>query len=868
MTGGPIAEALRHALASLDVDEDTFENLVEMVTDANTENSGGDARQFGKCLEELLEPFLLAFGADPSSVELTCLQVAVAVRGLPEVENDVAAAPPKDVAAANAGPTQKASAPKEAEAKKPAEPGMSLAAFCSAGAGRKASGGYPRTGDGSQGGDKAKPKTLGALMATQVDTADGWGIASPDGLQARADDDSDDDAKAESKQGKLSVREAQKLQKAEKRAQRIQRAEAEANRPPASEDLDDIAAYGLRETREPTEDGGRVNRGVHVEGPGSRNIHLEDISVVIAGEKGSVDLLKETDLHLTAGHVYGLIGKNGSGKTTFLRRLAARALPGLPKHLRFGYVAQELAALQGEQTALEAVVNSDEERWNLLKERQELEAALAGAAALKDAKSLAEADAKAQRFTEIEERLEAIDADGAEDRARQALSMLYFSEKMITQPVANMSGGWKMRLALVRALFSRPDVLLLDEPTNHLDLHGVLWLQQHLNNEWGADAKKKDRIVMVVSHDRSFLDACVTDILEIHECKLRNFTGNYSDYLERVADEQRCLLLKKAEAERQEKQVMKDLKSMKKDARAHKDDKKVRQLKSREKKVEKELQLSSAREFGSDKGDIVTKLREDVTLRFRFHEVDVFWDEDTNFLEVDQASVRQGGTPILRKVTLTLQPWSRIAIVGANGSGKSTLMKALCGELQIEEGPKGRGRKHPQYKPGFVSQNHLESLAGCLHKNCIEYLRDQLPDGSNLRGAADTLTKQSDDSVLRAHLGSFGMGKDALKKVGYLSGGQKARLSLCAATWWGPNTLLLDEPTNHLDVDSLDALSLGLQSFEGAVIVVSHNQGFLRALCDELWIVQDGSVKACPKGEEAFDEFFAKYVKQVKAALK
>jgi len=531
-------------------------------------------------------------------------------------------------------------------------------------------------------------------------------------------------------------------------------------------------------------------------------------------------------------------------------------------------VAQELAALQKDRSPIEAVIDADQERSALLKEREELEALLNGAEALQDPKAIAEAEAHAQRFTEVEQQLEAIEADSAEDRAQDMLRLLGFKESAMRQQMDTLSGGWRMRVALSCALSTRNDVLLLDEPTNHLDLHGVLWLQEHLRNEWGEGAKKKDRIVVIVSHDRSFLDNCATDILEINECKLRTFTGNYSNYLERVADEQRLLLLKKAEAERQDKLAMKEMRAMKKVAREHKDEKKIRQLKSKEKKMEKASSLCSAREFGTDADDIRTKLREDVNLRFRFPDVDVTWDAESNFLEVDNACVKQGGTVILRRVTLTVEPGSRIAIVGSNGSGKSTLMQALAGELKFEEGPRGRGRKHPAFKPGFVAQNHLESQAGGLNYNCVKYMREQLPDGENLRNGENVLSKKSDDSVIRALLGKFGMGNDALKKVGYLSGGQKARLSLAASTWWCPNTLLLDEPTNHLDIDSLDALSIGLQAYEGAVIVVSHNQGFLQTLCDELWIVQDGTVKVCPKGEEAFEEYLAKYVKQVRKSLK
>lgn len=220
---------------------------------------------------------------------------------------------------------------------------------------------------------------------------------------------------------------------------------------------------------------------------------------------------------------------------------------------------------------------------------------------------------------------------------------------------------------------------------------------------------------------------------------------------------------------------------------------------------------------------------------------------------------------VLQNLILTLDSTSRVAVVGGNGAGKSTLLRALAGELKTEEGPRGRGRVHPSFDPGYVTQNHLESQAQHLHSNCVEYLREQLPDEKLVRGA--TLTRQSEEPVLRAHLGNFGLGRDAIKKVGFLSGGQRARLSLATATCQRPSVLLLDEPTNHLDVDSLDALTLGLQAYEGAVVVVSHNRGFVEALCDELWVVQDRSVKAYPKGEEAFSQYFGDYVKSVRASL-
>ncbi|CAK0902574.1 unnamed protein product [Prorocentrum cordatum] len=877
------AQALKPVLDPFDVDEDTFESLRDMVKEAFGEHGAGGANKLAPQLEELLEPFLLAFGAEPTAVPTAALQVAVSLCGLPE---PTAAAKPVAAPDPVAAPAA-AQKPAEAERKPAAGGGFTLEAFCaggSSGSGAKAKAKAFAPAQRGGGGAGGAPKTLSGLWKTEVhakvkaawDLGQGAAEGGGDGFVLREDSGgSDEEHDEEGEPQEDGAREKQARERRQRketsRALRLAAAEARANAAP-TEDLATVASLGLSETREGKVEADkkkRPARAPHMRGAGGRNVHLEGINVTLNGPTGSVDLLKEADVHLSAGHVYGLVGKNGCGKTTLLRRLATGAVPGLPPHLRFRYMAQELSCLNPEQTPLEAVVHSDEERRELLEERERLDALLSGAEQAKGAEELAAADARAQRFLEVERCLEAIDADGAEDRAQTMLRVLNFDDATMRRPTGSLSGGWQMRLALAVVLFSRPDVLLLDEPTNHLDLHGVLWLQRHLRCEWGAASAKKDRIVVIVSHDRSFLDACATDILEIHSCKLRNFAGNYSAYLDRVLDEQRLALLKREEEERAEKVAEKELRAMKKKAREHKDDKKVRQLKSKEKQLtERKLKLSSAREFGDGRDDIFAKLREDTSLRFRFPEADNVLDADTNYLEMDGATIRQGDRVILKNVTLTIEPRSRIAIVGANGAGKSTLMKALCGELKADEGPRGRGKIHPAFKPAFVSQNHLERLEGSLRVNCMDHLREQLPDASTLRNTEGMLTKQCDDSLIRATLGNFGMGRDALKKVGYLSGGQRARLSLATATWWEPTALLLDEPTNHLDVDSLDALTLGLQAFDGPVVVVSHSRGFLEALCEELWIVRDGTVHVCTKGEEAFAQFFAQYVKQVEASLK
>jgi len=848
-----------------------------------------------------LEPFLLAFGAEPTGVPGAAMQVAVSLKGLPS-EQPVARPEPVlvevrhskteecEIVSNKRAPGQ--TKPSIAPAAKTSPGHATLADFCAAptkqgAATSKAANGARSVADPAK---EASALSLGALWTSKADPHGNVSSAWTMEEQLTYNDDPEFEAALRREEAldmvapddHAAADKASKGGAGEKRRQGGQRARKDAAASATAvtskepeENLADIAAHGMREAQATLEcDTGA--RNTHVEGAGSRNVHLEGLTLTVESDQGTSELLKSADLHMSAGHIYGLVGRNGSGKTTLLRRLALRQLPGLPGHLRFAYVAQELAVLSRweAQTAIEAVVDADEERSALLQERDKLDALLADAHQLKDVAAITEAEKKAVRYAEIERQLEAIEADSAEDRARDVLIRLGFDAARLRSPLSRLSGGWRMRVALAQALTCRPDVLLLDEPTNHLDLHGVLWLQDHLHREWGAGAKKKDRIAVCVSHDRSFLDACVTDILEINCLKLRTMRGNFSDYVERVTDEQRLLSVSMAEAERQEKQDKKALQDMKKSAKKHGDEKKFRQLKAKQQNMERSdelrrVKLSSQREQFRGDGpsvidDLLTKLREDNSLRFRFPAIDTMVSE--NLLEFDGASVRRGKEVILQKLTLTLDAQSRVAIVGCNGSGKSTLIKAIAGELKAEEGPRGRGRRHAAFDCGYVTQDHLENQCQTLRSSCTDYLRDLLPDESKVRNAP--MTKQSEDCHLRAHLGNFGLGKDALKKVGYLSGGQRARLSMATSTWWHPNVLLLDEPTNHLDMDSLDALTMGLQMFEGAVVVVSHNRTFLEALCDELWIVEAGSVKRCPKGEEAFAEYFKQYAKGVEASFR
>lgn len=647
--------------------------------------------------------------------------------------------------------------------------------------------------------------------------------------------------------------------------------------------LHDLAEFGLAETEEGLDafDSAAITGKGHLQlikhAALFRDIVLPAVHISIVTDLGQKDLICGSPLTLVRGQKYGLVGRNGCGKTTLLRRIARRSLPGLPP-LRYGYVVQELVG--SDQPVLDFACSGDTEYTALITERIRIEADLASAAAAADADEQACLELTEQ-FAEVTERLDQIEAfygaDGLEGHAKQVLLGLQFSEDMLSQPTKALSGGWKMRLGLARALLSRADCLLLDEPTNHLDLTGVFWLQHYLRNK-----VSEDMILVVISHDREFLDSVVTNIVEVSNRQIQQGTGNYSQWELRKAEYVEAIGSKLEAVEKEEKRQAEMVQRMREQAQRKgkdADPNKLRQAKERQVKAFGKVnyrgehttygriglmgtsggkyQLSysqavdihelAADALACDGPKVKMKLPEPEQLNGVLMQT-----EGAKFMIPEVERV------ILSSVSINIQPDSRVAVVGANGAGKSTLLRLIGGE----QWPSNKSERHPKLKIGYISQHHLQALDAHLSDVCLEYLRSQLPVPVVADEASTKLTNASADQMLCGYLGSFGLGAQARQKIGTLSGGQKARFTFACAVWFRPSLLLMDEPTNHLDMETIEALTEALKSFAGAAVIVSHNQHFLTSVCTELWVVDGGKVLCSEKGSEAFSARFQAYKKK------
>eukprot|EP00930_Biecheleria_cincta_P041812 TRINITY_DN28720_c0_g1_i1.p1 TRINITY_DN28720_c0_g1~~TRINITY_DN28720_c0_g1_i1.p1 ORF type:complete len:818 (-),score=144.84 TRINITY_DN28720_c0_g1_i1:155-2608(-) len=643
--------------------------------------------------------------------------------------------------------------------------------------------------------------------------------------------------------------------------------------------LSEIAAFGLQET----EDGLDAFGSEDITGKGHlflvkqaekyRDIVLPAVHISIVSDLGQADLICGSPLHLMRGRKYGLIGRNGCGKTTLLRRIARRALPGLPP-LRYGYVAQELTG--SSESVLDLACAGDTEYYKLSSERARLEDALTNATDASDTAALAE------EFSEVNERLDALAGffgpAGIEGHARDVLRGLQFTPEMIDQPSNALSGGWKMRLALARALLSRADCLLLDEPTNHLDLVGAMWLQNYLQEEVPSDT-----ILVIISHDRELLDTVATDIVEIRNKQIGQVAGNYSEF-KRVREEEGKTIKAKLDAvEHQEKKAADMIQKMKQDAQKKgkdADPNKQRQAKERQVKL---LGKTSSSGEATTYGRIALGAADGGKYRLSYaHEgiVDIhelaaeklaadgppikikfLVPEELHgvLLEAEGAAFKIGDRTILKGLKFNVQPGGRVAVVGENGAGKTTLLRLLMGE----QWPDNKSTRHRKLKIAQVTQNHLQDLESHLSETCVGYLRHCLPAPEP--GNDSILSNRSSDQTIISYFANFSLGPQAKQKIGSLSGGQKARLTLATQVWCRPQLLLLDEPTNHLDMETLDALAEALKEFAGATIIVSHNSHFLKHVCNELWVVANGTLTSSGRGEEQFNTMFNAYRR---AALK
>jgi len=514
--------------------------------------------------------------------------------------------------------------------------------------------------------------------------------------------------------------------------------------------------------------------------------------------RGSRLLLSDINQTLFARQRVGLVGANGCGKSSLLALLtneleADQGVLSTPKQLRIAHVAQHTPS--GQSSALDFVQDGDSHLRNI---QQKLQQAML-------------ADDQVQ-IAHWQDAMELADGFTAETRAARLLDGLGFRPAEITQSVNNFSGGWRMRLNLAQALMRPSDLLLLDEPTNHLDLPAVLWLESWLKRYSGT--------LLLISHDREFLDALATDIWHIDRQTLRAWRGNYSAFEQQRAEQMR---LHNAAWKKQQHKVV-HLQQFIDRFRAKAS--KARQAQSRIKALQKLSQIAPA--------------HLDSPFSFEFKACDAL---PHPMLSLRQVSIGYNDQVILHDAHLIIQPGDRIGLIGPNGAGKSTLIKLLAqqklnasGEILIAD----------KLHIGYFAQHQLELL--------------QADD--NPLGLLQKLSPDSDEQSLRDYLGGFGfVGEQALARVEHFSGGERARLVLASIVWQQPNLLLLDEPTNHLDLDMREALTEALQMFTGAVVLVSHDRHLLRSCVEQLLLVDDGKVCDYPGSLDDYSEWLLKKAK-------
>ncbi len=503
---------------------------------------------------------------------------------------------------------------------------------------------------------------------------------------------------------------------------------------------------------------------------------LEHLSL----QRGTSQLLIDASLTIHAGQRVALVGANGTGKSSLFALIRGELQPDkgdlfLPGGIRIAHMAQETPS--SPRSALDYVIDGDRELR-----------------AVQQALSAAEAADDHPKMAQLHQRLDDLHGYTAESRAAQLLHGLGFAQAELERPVSSFSGGWRIRLNLAQALMCPSDLMLLDEPTNHLDLDAIVWLEGWLRQYPGT--------LLLISHDRDFIDRVVDHVVHLDQQKLTLYRGNYSAF-ERLRAER--LSQQQAQYTKQQQRVA-EIENFVRRFRAKAT--KAKQAQSRLKELERM--------------ELIAPAHVDSPFSFTIPESDKISDP---LLVLKQADLGyQPDQPILRQVSINLHPGSRLGLLGPNGAGKSTLIKALAqGSTQLS----GQRTQGEHLAIGYFAQHQLDALD--LEASPLLHLQ--------------RLSPQEPEQSLRNYLGSFGFhGDEALSPVKRFSGGEKARLALAIIAWQKPNLLLLDEPTNHLDLEMRQALTMALQGFSGAVLVVSHDRHLLKSTVDEFLLVADGRV--------------------------
>lgn len=539
----------------------------------------------------------------------------------------------------------------------------------------------------------------------------------------------------------------------------------------------------------------------------SKDIHLPSIDVNF----GSNRILSGASLTLAHGRRYGLIGRNGVGKSTLLRHIAMREVP-IPSHITILFVEQEIVG--DDTTALDSVLKADVWRDTLLREEASLNAKLQELENENDEKRFDDAREEAQtRLAEVHARLAEMEAESGPARAAALLAGLGFSEADQSRPTKSFSGGWRMRLALARALFVKPALLLLDEPSNHIDLNALAWLEDYLQTWPGT--------LLVVSHDRAFLDAVATDIIHMHSGRLDYYKGNFTQFYSTKTERDKNLRKEYETQMEYRKHLQAFIDRWRYNAN------RAAQAQSKIKILEKLPEL--------------TPPEADETETFKFPETEKI---SPPLLQLNEVTF--GYTPdkiLLKNVNIDVGLDSRMAIVGPNGAGKSTLIKLLMGELKPIS---GHVTQNGRLRIGYFAQHHVDNLVPTMSP--VQFLAHKFPGKT--------------EQEYRSHLGNFQIsGMTGLQPIGTLSGGQKSRVAFAVLSLQRPHVLLLDEPTNHLDIEGLDALMAALSSWNGGVIVISHDERFITTVAKELWVCADGTVSKFKGDVQAYKSLIVSNVK-------
>ncbi len=528
-------------------------------------------------------------------------------------------------------------------------------------------------------------------------------------------------------------------------------------------------------------DEGRTATGILASEKRARDIKIQSFSLSLKG----VPLVEDTTIELNYGQRYGLIGANGCGKSTMLRCLAAREVP-IPETTDVYLLSEE--AKPSDLSAIEWVIDAARKEVIRLEAQEEL--------------IIAEDGPESELLPAIHDSLDLLDPNTFETRASRILLGLGFTSSTLHKATKDMSGGWRMRVALARALFIQPTLLLLDEPTNHLDLEACVWLEYYLSSY--------SKILIVISHSQDFLNGVCTNMMVLQQRKLRYWGGNYDQY-KKTKTEQDLNQLKLYKKQQEEIKHTKEF-----IASCGTYSNLIRQGKSRQKQLDKMIEAG-----------LIEKPYEEPRFKFQFHDTGIVQPPVISFTDVAFSYSGKVEDYLYTRLNFGIDCDSRIALVGPNGAGKSTLLKLIVGEIVPCEGNisvrsgTSIGRYHQH------STEHLD-----MNKSPVDYIRDKFcekyPESNNLQD-------------WRSRVGQFGItGSAQLNPIANLSDGLRTRLAFCEIALNKPHMLLLDEPTNHADLEMIDSMAAAIKAFSGGCVIVSHDFRLLQAVAEEIWVVDRG----------------------------